>query len=259
MRVFRVFGLLLFACSLAFGSIKIASYNVNNLFDSKDDGTEYSDFKKGGKKKWGKDKYERKIAAVARDIKKIDADVILLLEIENEGVLKELARLCGYEYSVFANGNKEAPVGLGFLSKRAFEAKKSHEVSGVKTRPILQISVMDSGKRLNLFGAHFPAMKNDYSKRVKAAKAMMRAIKGVKNVIILGDLNSNYGSNFLLNDLSGDFVNIWEQKTDRKSYKGGGQIDHIMVDKDLAKGARLKFWVHDDLKSSDHNALSVSF
>ena len=70
MRVlFLVFALF----ALCFGEIKIASFNVANLFDEKQDGSEYSDFKKGGKKKWSKDKFEKKIQAVARDIKKIMA------------------------------------------------------------------------------------------------------------------------------------------------------------------------------------------
>ena len=113
----RILVLALFFVSLLSAKILIASFNVQNLFDDKTDGTEYADFKKGGKKNWNKEKYEKKIAAVSKDIKEINADVILLLEIENERVLKELASRTGYEYSVFSRGNDKAPVGLGYLSK----------------------------------------------------------------------------------------------------------------------------------------------
>lgn len=247
--------------ALCFGEIKIASFNVANLFDEKQDGSEYSDFKKGGKKNWTKEKYEKKIKGVSDDIKSIDADVILLLEVENARVLKRLADICGYEYLLFTKGNNEAPVGLGYLSKRKIQRSKEYLVRGVKTRPVLQISVNEGEKTLNLFGAHFPAMKNDLSKRKSAANTMIKAVNGVKNAIILGDLNSKYGDGFLLNSLNDDFISIWEYKKGWNSYKGkkGGKIDHIMISKDLAGQVKPKFWVHDNVKSSDHNALSVSF
>lgn len=252
--------MLIFALfALCFGEIKIASYNVQNLFDERQDGTEYSDFKKGGKKNWTKEKYEKKINAVSTDIKSIGADVILLLEIENSRVLKRLADMCGYEYIMFSKGNNEAPVGLGFLSKRKIISSKEHLVRGVKTRPVLQISVNEGTKTLNLFGAHFPAIKNELKKRQSAANTMIKAVRDEKNAIILGDLNSNYDENFLLRSLSDEFISIWEYKKGRKSYKYGGTLDHIMIKRDLAQSIKPKFWVHDNVKSSDHNALSVSF
>lgn len=256
MRVlFLVFALF----ALCFGEIKIASFNVANLFDDRQDGSEYSDFKKGGKKNWTKEKYEKKIKAVSADIKSIDADVILLLEIENTRVLKKLADICGYDYIIFSKGDGNAPVGLGYLSKRKIISSKEHLVRGVKTRPILEISIDESGRTLRLFGAHFPAIKNKLEKRKSAANTMIKAVSGAKNAIILGDLNSDYGSNFLLNSLNDEFISIWEYKKGRQSYKHGGTLDHIMISNDLARTIKPKFWVHDNVKSSDHNAISVSF
>lgn len=250
--------LALFFTSLLSAKILIASFNVQNLFDDKMDSTEYADFKKGGKKNWTKEKYEAKIAAVSADIKAIDADVILLLEIENERVLKELARRNGYKYSVFSKGNNQAPVGLGYLSKKEILSVKEYAVPRVKTRPILQIKVRDAGRELNLFGAHFPAMKNSLEKRLNAAKTMLRAVHGVKNAIILGDLNSNWDDKFLLRELKDEYTSIWQYKKGWNSYKSGGTIDHIMIKNDLARAVNADFWVY-KTKSSDHNALSVEF
>lgn len=254
----RAIILAIFFTSLLSAKIVIASFNVNNLFDDKIDGTEYADFKKGGKKNWNKEKFEKKIAAVSKDIKDIDADVILLLEIENQGVLKELASRTGYKYIAFSKGNNEAPVGLGYLSKKEILSIKEYAVPRVKTRPILQIKVREAGRELNLFGAHFPAMKNSLEKRLNAAKTMLRAVHGVKNVIILGDLNSNWDDKFLLKELKNDYTSIWQYKKGWDSYKSGGTIDHIMLSNDLARAVSADFWVH-KTKSSDHNALSVKF
>ena len=46
----RILVLALFFVSLLSAKILIASFNVQNLFDDRTDGTEYADFKKGGKK-----------------------------------------------------------------------------------------------------------------------------------------------------------------------------------------------------------------
>ena len=254
----RILVLALFFVSLLSAKILIASFNVQNLFDDKTDGTEYADFKKGGKKNWNKEKYEKKIAAVSKDIKEINADVILLLEIENERVLKELASRTGYEYSVFSKGNDKAPVGLGYLSKKQILSVKEYAVPRVKTRPILQIKVREAGRELNIFGAHFPAMKNSLEKRLNAAKTMLRAVYGVKNAIILGDLNSNWDDKFLLKELKNDYTSIWQYKKGWNSYKSGGTIDHIMIKNDLARAVSADFWVY-KTKSSDHNALIVQF
>lgn len=255
MRVLLVF---LFLVLSASASVKIASYNVNNLFDGKNDGSEYDDYKKGGKKKWNEQKYQKKLKQVCADVKAINADVILLLEIENDAVLRALANCSGYDYRIFANGNDEAPVGLGFLSRIKINNYKSFIVPRVKTRPILQINISDAGRSLNLFGAHFPAIKNSFEKRLNAAKTMQRAVHGVKNAIILGDLNSNYDKDFLLRDNLKDFTSIWEQVKNKKSYKHGGTLDHIMLSNDLFKAIRAKFEVIENT-SSDHFALSVSF
>ena len=110
----RVLVALIFLFSLLFSSeLKIATYNVENLFDDKISGSEYSDFKSN---RWNSAKYQQKLRKISRVLRELNADVVALNEIENENVIKELANLSGYKFYKFAT-LKGSPVGLGLLSK----------------------------------------------------------------------------------------------------------------------------------------------
>ena len=230
----RVLVCLIFAIFFAFSAeYKIASYNVQNLFDGVENGSEYSDFKGN---KWNQKKYDAKLQDISKIIKNIDADVIGVQEIENYGVLKELANQSGYEYFAFATLDKKSPVGLGIMSKFAIKNTDKFTIPGVKTRPILKAQIMLGDEVVSFFVAHFPASKNSLSKRKSAAKTMIRVVNNAKNAVILGDLNSNFGDDFLLNDLQVvGFKNLWSEinKSKRKSHKNGGSLDHIMLSKDF--------------------------
>ena len=82
LRVLFILGLFI---SLSFGAseLKIATYNVENLFDDKIQGSEYKDFKNGS---WGAKQYSHKLNQIATVLLDLDADIIALQEIENEGV-----------------------------------------------------------------------------------------------------------------------------------------------------------------------------
>ena len=79
----------LLLCALEF---KVASYNVENLFDAKMDGGEYEEYMPENKHGWNEAMLQIKIANLARVIKDMDADVIALAEIENKEVLEKLNR-----------------------------------------------------------------------------------------------------------------------------------------------------------------------
>ena len=231
----RILTALFLAISVIFGAeIKIATYNVENLFDDKIAGSEYSDFKSN---RWNSAKYQQKLQKIARVLRELNADVVALNEIENQNVIKELANLSGYKYYEFAT-TKGAPVGLGMLSRYKISSSRAFIVEDVKTRPILMSRVEFGTEVLEFFVAHFPAAKNPLKDRIAAANTMKNAIKNSKNGIILGDLNSNYGYKFLLSDLN-SWVNLWEfvPAYQRSSYKNGkSAIDHIMLSQDLIGG-----------------------
>lgn len=228
----RVLVALIFLFSLLFSSeLKIATYNVENLFDDKISGSEYSDFKSN---RWNSAKYQQKLQKISRVLWELNADVVALNEIENENVIKELANLSGYKFYKFAT-LKGSPVGLGLLSRYRISDSEIYVVPDVKTRPILMSRVEFEGNNIEFFVAHFPAAKNPIKHRIAAANTMKKAVKNSKNGVILGDLNSNYGYKFLLNELDG-WTNLWEfvPAHQRSSYKNGkSAIDHIMLSSDL--------------------------
>lgn len=235
----RVLVALIFLFSLLFSSeLKIATYNVENLFDDKISGSEYSDFKSN---RWNSAKYQQKLRKISRVLRELNADVVALNEIENENVIKELANLSGYKFYKFAT-LKGSPVGLGLLSRYRISDSEIYIVPDVKTRPILMSRVEFEGNNIEFFIAHFPAAKNHLKHRIAAANTMKKAVKNSKNGIILGDLNSNYGYKFLLNELDG-WTNLWEflPSYQRSSYKNGkSAIDHIILSKDLM-GKNLRY------------------
>lgn len=235
----RVLVALIFLFSLLFSSeLKIATYNVENLFDDKISGSEYSDFKSN---RWNSAKYQQKLRKISRVLRELNADVVALNEIENENVIKELANLSGYKFYKFAT-LKGSPVGLGLLSRYRISDSQIYVVPDVKTRPILMSRVEFEGHSIEFFIAHFPAAKNHLKHRIAAANTMKKAVKNSKNGVILGDLNSNYGYKFLLNGLDG-WTNLWEflPSYQRSSYKNGkSAIDHIILSKDLM-GKNLRY------------------
>lgn len=235
----RVLVALIFLFSLLFSSeLKIATYNVENLFDDKINGSEYSDFKSN---RWNSAKYQQKLQKISRVLRELNADVVALNEIENENVIKELANLSGYKFYKFAT-LKGSPVGLGLLSRYRISDSEIYVVPDVKTRPILMSRVEFEGHSIEFFIAHFPAAKNHLKHRIAAANTMKKAVKNSKNGVILGDLNSNYGYKFLLNGLDG-WTNLWEflPSYQRSSYKNGkSAIDHIILSKDLM-GKNLRY------------------
>ena len=235
----RVLVALIFLFSLLFSSeLKIATYNVENLFDDKISGSEYSDFKSN---RWNSAKYQQKLRKISRVLRELNADVVALNEIENQNVIKELANLSGYKFYKFAT-LKGSPIGLGLLSRYRISDSEIYVVPDVKTRPILMSRVEFEGNIIEFFVAHFPAAKNPLKHRIAAANTMKKAVKNSKNGVILGDLNSNYGYKFLLNGLDG-WTNLWEflPSYQRSSYKNGkSAIDHIILSKDLM-GKNLRY------------------
>lgn len=222
-----------FVCA---GELKIATYNVENLFDDKNDGTEYSDFDIK-KSSWNTKKYQEKLYILSEAIKKIDANIIALQEIENYSTLKELAQMCGYKFYKFTK-DPSAPIGVGVMSKIDILDAKSYSVKGVKTRNILRVSFKFDKNEFSVFVNHFPASKNPIKERRAAAITLYQAINeslksGKENLVLLGDFNSALGDDFLLNDIIRiqKFKNLWDEvpRNLQRSHKSGRAIDHVLL------------------------------
>ncbi|MGH1599913.1 endonuclease/exonuclease/phosphatase family protein [Campylobacter majalis] len=230
-------------------TIKIASYNVNNLFDALDNGNEYRDFKlKSGN--WNEKKYTQKIKNIKKVIIAINADIIALQEIENEEVLKELAKNTAYKYATFKT-TKNAPVGLGVLSKIKPIKTEYFAVPNVKTRDILKLNFSVDGKSFSLFNVHFPAYKNGFDKQQKAERTLRRALENVKNGVIVGDFNTPYfknsGKNLLYHiQHAKQYQNLWEflkpkERFSQNAYGKKRAIDHALLSPDIINSVEISY------------------
>ncbi|MBF0985340.1 MAG: endonuclease/exonuclease/phosphatase family protein, partial [Campylobacter sp.] len=134
----RVLALLfaMFFCGASAAELKIASFNVQNLFDGVNDGTEYADFEIG-RGSWSEQKYERKLQAVVDKISALNADILGLQEIENEAVLKALAQKVGYKFYAFSRA-QTAPAGVAVMSRIPIKFQKTYRLTELKTRDILR-------------------------------------------------------------------------------------------------------------------------
>ena len=226
---------LVFAVLVAFASeISIATYNVQNLFDCKDDGSEYPDFK-SSTSKWDCEAASSKLKRTRQVIDAIDTDIIALEEVENEQVLKDLVGGSEYKFIAFSKA-KNSPVGLALVSKIKPSGSEIFEVPNVKTRNILKVIFEMEGKRFSVFVNHFPAYKNGINMQKKAERTLRAALGNEQNAIVLGDFNSPYGQKSILNDIIAtrgyyDLYSFLAPK-DRYSHAVHGKkraIDHVLL------------------------------
>ncbi|MSN97103.1 endonuclease/exonuclease/phosphatase family protein [Campylobacter sp. FMV-PI01] len=238
MRIFIC--LIVFCLSVFCAELKIATFNVENLFDDVNNGSEYKNFVIG-KSSWNKSKYDTKLNLVSKLLKIIDADIIALQEIENEGVLRSIAKNIGYKNYVFSK-DKKSPFGLGIISKIPIKSKEIYRIKGIKTRDFIKARFSFNGQEFTITTAHFPAMKNSKRDRKIVANEFMNFIKNDKHSILLGDFNSRYGYEFLLNNLS-NYKNLWQEKNARQriSHISGSAIDHIILSSDFFNGNDISY------------------
>ncbi|HAK45539.1 MAG TPA: hypothetical protein DCO79_06425 [Spirochaeta sp.] len=143
----------------------IMSWNVQNLFDDVDNGTEYREFDPG-LGDWNYDCFNRKASALADVITSSVAggpDVVLLQEIENDNALRHLNENClkasSYSYRLFFPTENSA-VGTGVLSRFPVESANSHTVNcggEVKGRNIsmFQITLPETGELMVIYINHW--------------------------------------------------------------------------------------------------------
>ena len=183
--------------------LKIATYNVENLFDASYQGTEYEAYTPG-KHNWNKRMVEIKLNHTAEVICDVDADILALQEVENNDIFQKLIQKldtvgCSYKYNAITN-KKGASIQVALLSRYKIKKQRDIQVSySPRVRNILEVEVDIKGNTLTLFVNHWKskAYKGYESKRIKYAKALQARIATLapsKEYILLGDFNSDYNA-----------------------------------------------------------------
>ena len=235
---------------------KVATYNVENLFDAKYQGSEYEEYIPG-KHNWNKRMVDIKLNHVAEVICDLDADILGLQEIENETIFNRLKQRlekvgCGYSYSAITH-KKGAPIQVALLSRYKIDKQNEIQVSySPRVRNILEVVLTVQDNPLTLFVNHWKskAYKGYESKRIKYAKALQARIAKLspsKEYIVLGDFNSDYNAYLTLDEKNNDtegktgFSDVLKTKIEENEIIKAKQGWHYTLWKELAVDKR---WSH---------------
>jgi len=218
----------LFICfaTLLWGeNVRIASYNVENLFDLKYDHREYVEYIPNTSWQWNLKTQKIKLQNIAKVISDIHPDIIGLQEIESEQALKDLKKTLKkkqlfYPYYAIANA-KNTTVKVALLSRYPIiYTKELWVTSSRKYRNILEAKIDINGESLYLFVNHWKAKSGPESKRITSAKVLKKRVDELgeeKAILIMGDLNSHY-----------EEYQLFEKKRKLNDTKGITGINHIL-------------------------------
>jgi len=296
----RFLTLLAIFITFAFGdkTLTIATYNVENLFDLTKGDYRYKEYKPNGKSLWNKKNYKIKLQNLSHVIKDIDADIIALQEIGSLQALKDLRftlkqKGLYYQYYDIAD-KKPTAIKVAILSKVPFIYSKELSVTkSYKHRNILEVKLKVDSKDLYIFVNHWKSKAGPESMRVISAKKLINRVKEIgydKNIILLGDFNSDYeeyikfkrkrkhndtsgktGINHILKTLKqtqradkvkytkNNFYNLWyDTKTqNRYSYIFRGKkeaLDNILVSQSLLNKKDISY-IQNSIKNLDKKYL----
>ena len=174
----------------------IASYNVENLFDLKKDGTEYKEYTPN-RKLWNYKTLQNKLTNIKKVLDDLDADIVALQEIESKRALKNLLKILpSYKYYSFAK-KETSSVGVALISKYPIIKSSFIDVDKYDktSRHILKSYLRVDKKVFIVYVNHWRSKRAPESKRIIYAMALKEDINKLKkdqDYIILGDLNSNY-------------------------------------------------------------------
>ena len=148
-------------------NLKTVDWNVETFFDAHCDGTEYPEFRSSY---WTRDAYTVRLDRLCRALITLDADVVIMEEIENPGVLYDMSnrmealswkRKLAYRYGCFASG-KQASLGCAVLSRYPLSGMTIHSLdirteSGTQPpmRPLMEVTVETESGDLKLFVNHW--------------------------------------------------------------------------------------------------------
>jgi len=206
----------------------IAFYNIENLFDTKDDAyTNDDDFLPDGFKRWTTKRYEKKIKKLGRVISEIgEADtnshpsIVGLAEVENRHVVKDLIEskyLRHYNYDiVHYDSSDERGIDVALIyNKDHFIVTHSEpfavyltktDGSTDYTRDVLLVTGLLDGEQVHIIVNHWSSRREGQQeteyKRIAAADT-------VNNIV--EQLNTNYSSPKII--VMGDFNDTPQNKS----------------------------------------------
>jgi len=195
-----VYLLFLFPIFIHSIELKIASYNVENLFDMHHDKTEYLEYVPN-RHNWTGKILEKKLKNISEVICELNSDIIGLQEIENQNSLRLLQQSLkkygcyDYRYSAITT-KKNIAINVALLSKIPIKSYRDIVVKRAGgMRNILEVKFIIEGKPLYIFVNHWNSKRSPESKRIISAlvlKKRLMELKKESEYLLIGDFNSNY-------------------------------------------------------------------
>ena len=171
----------------------VATYNAYCLFDGVGDGDEFEGFRKSDG--YSEAVYDERIRDLAVMLGScVDADVIILEEVESEIVLMDLIERGlgrkGYRFYGLAVGG-HGVMNVGFVSRLEPLSVRIHSFEG--ERAMLELSFLVGGERITVFGVHLRSRLDDGSAAIRQGQLehleTLIAERDDSFVIIAGDFN----------------------------------------------------------------------
>lgn len=233
----------------------IAFYNLENLFDTKNDPkTLDDDFTPKGKKNWNNKRYKRKLKKLGGVIAQLGVKrsfhspaIVGVVEVENQNVLFDLVNsnsLKNHNYGiVHYDSPDERGIDVALLYKKElFELLSSETfplyLEGTNgdrdyTRDILLVKGKLNGELIHILVNHWPSRRSGSNeseeKRIKAAELAMSIVEKINNetenakIIIMGDFNDDPSNISVKKHLVNDtFYNPMERLIDT----GNGTLNY---------------------------------
>jgi predicted extracellular nuclease len=195
----------------------ILSYNVENLFDTKNDSNDDEEFTPDGANKWTEERYLKKLEKLADAISSFDEKLPIIVglgEVENAGVVAALmktGKLKGAKYNYI---HYDSPDKRGIdcailydtervkvLDQKKLTVKLANDVDFVTRDVVYLKGELMNNKIIHVFANHWPSRregeKESEPKRLVAAKTVRDAINEIlkkdknANIIVMGDLNDH--------------------------------------------------------------------
>ena len=273
---FILFAIIISVTQAKTGPVKLAFWNVENLFDLKDaPSTRDSEYLIGGKKNVTHESYSLKLKNLAEVIQQIRPDILGLCEVENRFMLEELNRVIEWNYSIIHYESKDArgiDVGLMY-NKHRLKVVESSPIpvnlpTGNPTRDILYFHCLKDGVSLHIFVNHWPSKYGGVNKTIPLRAAAARTLRSyiekilfdnpVAEIVVMGDLNDepdepsimeHLGANMKLEMIGKDGCILWNvmapwhKNKNGSTYVYAGQhmvYDHLIVSKGLTDEKGLK-------------------
>ena len=189
------------AVTLSGAEVKIATYNIENLFDLKYSGHEYEEYIPNTAWRWNAATYRSKLKNISKVIVDMAPDIIALQEIESLYALKDLRvqiQRDGLYFPYYAiAASKNTTVKVALLSKYPLQGQELRVTASYKYRNILEAKVQLGNEPLYIFVNHWKAKSGPESRRIVSAKALKKRLNTLGNVnyLLLGDFNSDYREN----------------------------------------------------------------